>query len=174
MDTNPSIESLREGLTRIAGPAQGMDELEPDFQAQSAALSELEAYRKAEATLIAERDQWRRYAEDQRNGWNAAQVSVAGAQALLEMLVDGENVKDAARAWLKFSASADLFAHNARVQREAQIKVDDLAMLVRQLVHSIRKTNPDNETASRAMDYFKRHGLQGSLLRAVGPAQETK
>lgn len=44
-------------------------------------------------------------------------------------------------------------------------QVDELSMLIRMLVHSVRKTNPDNETAMRAMDYLQRHGLQGSLLR---------
>lgn len=46
-------------------------------------------------------------------------------------------------------------------------QVDDLAMLVRMLVHSARKTNPDNETARKAMDYLQRHNLQGSILRDI-------
>lgn len=44
-------------------------------------------------------------------------------------------------------------------------QVDELAMLIRMLVHSTRKTNPDNETAKKAMDYLTRHNLQGSPLR---------
>lgn len=39
------------------------------------------------------------------------------------------------------------------------VMVDDLAMLVRLLVHSIRKHSPDNETARKAMDYLRRHEL---------------
>lgn len=47
------------------------------------------------------------------------------------------------------------------------VLVDDLAMLVRLLVHSIRKHSPDNETARKAMDYLRRHELQGSPLRTT-------
>lgn len=47
------------------------------------------------------------------------------------------------------------------------VMVDDLAMLVRLLVHSIRKHSPDNETARKAMDYLRRHELQGSPLRTT-------
>ena len=45
--------------------------------------------------------------------------------------------------------------------------VDDLSMLVRQLVHALRKASPDNALAERAMDYLKRKGLQGSPLRSI-------
>lgn len=44
-------------------------------------------------------------------------------------------------------------------------KVDELAMLVRQLVHSLRKVSPGNDLAERALDYLKRHGLTGTVLR---------
>ncbi|WP_053284510.1 hypothetical protein [Comamonas testosteroni] len=44
-------------------------------------------------------------------------------------------------------------------------KVDELAMLVRQLVQSLRKASPGNDLADRALDYLKRHGLAGTLLR---------
>lgn len=47
--------------------------------------------------------------------------------------------------------------------------VDELAMLIRMLVHSIRKTNPDNETARKAVDYLQRHDLQGLILRSDPP-----
>lgn len=51
-------------------------------------------------------------------------------------------------------------------EREALLaQVGDLAMLIRMLVHSVHKANPDNETARKAMDYLKRHNLQGSILR---------
>lgn len=66
--------------------------------------------------------------------------------------------------------------HDARIRREereaAAVKVDDLAMLVRQLVHSLRKHSPDNTTAARAVDYLKRHELQGSPLRSLSPAPD--
>lgn len=44
-------------------------------------------------------------------------------------------------------------------------KVDELAMLVRQLVHSLRKASPGNDLADRALGYLKRHGLTGTVLR---------
>jgi hypothetical protein len=43
--------------------------------------------------------------------------------------------------------------------------VDELAMLVKQLVHSLRRAAPDNALADRAVDYLTRRGLQGSPLR---------
>lgn len=50
-------------------------------------------------------------------------------------------------------------------QTAAGGKVDELAMLVRQLVHSLRKASPGNDLADRALDYLKRHGLTGTVLR---------
>jgi hypothetical protein len=44
--------------------------------------------------------------------------------------------------------------------------VGELAMLVRQLVHSLRKVAPDNEISNRALDYLKRKGLSGNPMRA--------
>jgi hypothetical protein len=46
-------------------------------------------------------------------------------------------------------------------------EVDDLSALVRQLVHSLRKSAPGNELSEKALDYLKRKGLQGSPLRAA-------
>lgn len=50
-------------------------------------------------------------------------------------------------------------------QTAASGKVDELATLVRQLVHSLRKASPGNDLADRALDYLKRHGLAGTFLR---------
>ena len=44
---------------------------------------------------------------------------------------------------------------------------DDLPILTRRLVQSLRKAAPDNELAEKALDYLRRHGLQGSPLRAT-------
>jgi hypothetical protein len=44
-------------------------------------------------------------------------------------------------------------------------QVDDLAMLVRGLVHDLQKLNPDSSRAKKAMDYLKRKNLTGSILR---------
>jgi hypothetical protein len=53
-----------------------------------------------------------------------------------------------------------------RLQKE----VDDLAALLRQLVHALRNAPAVNDLAARAADYLKRKGLQGSPLRADGVA----
>lgn len=44
---------------------------------------------------------------------------------------------------------------------------DELAALVRRLAHSLRKAAPDNELPDKALDYLKRNGLTGSILRDV-------
>lgn len=46
--------------------------------------------------------------------------------------------------------------------------VDDLAALVRKLSYALTKANPASTLPERAMDYLKRHGLQGSPLRGQG------
>jgi hypothetical protein len=50
--------------------------------------------------------------------------------------------------------------------RRTPARVDDLAALVSQLVHALRKAAPGHALAERALDYLKRKGLQGSPLRA--------
>lgn len=47
--------------------------------------------------------------------------------------------------------------------------VDDLAMLVRRLVHALHKSKPDSTLAKQAVDYLRRKGLQGSPLREHQP-----
>ena len=44
-------------------------------------------------------------------------------------------------------------------------KLLDLAILIRKLVRKIKNTSPDSNLADRALDYLKRHGLEGSVLR---------
>ena len=48
--------------------------------------------------------------------------------------------------------------------------VDDLAQLVKQLVRSLRKANPDNALPDKALDYLKRKELLGSPFREVSNA----
>lgn len=50
----------------------------------------------------------------------------------------------------------------------ARREVDDLAALVRQLVQSLKKAQPNSELAERAMGYLRRQGLEGSPLRGEG------
>lgn len=45
--------------------------------------------------------------------------------------------------------------------------VDDLSALVRQLAHRLGKAAPDSDLPSKALDYLKRNGLQGSPLRST-------
>ena len=45
--------------------------------------------------------------------------------------------------------------------------VDDLAAIIRQLVHSLRKAAPDHALPAKAVDYLVRKGLQGSPLRSA-------
>ncbi len=69
--------------------------------------------------------------------------------------------------------AAAILGPEPREEREAAAaKVDELAALVRQLVRSLRKHSPDNETARKAMDYLRRHELQGSPLRGLSPAPD--
>jgi hypothetical protein len=54
-------------------------------------------------------------------------------------------------------------------QTDNSSKVDELAMLVRRLVQSLRKAAPGNELADQALDYLKRHRLTGTFLRGDVP-----
>lgn len=47
-------------------------------------------------------------------------------------------------------------------------QLEEIAVLVRVLVRALRKADPANPRAARALDYLKRHGLQGNPLRAPG------
>lgn len=48
---------------------------------------------------------------------------------------------------------------------EEPAKVEDLAALVRQLVHSLQKVKPGSDLATRAVGYLSRKGLAGNPLR---------
>ena len=48
-----------------------------------------------------------------------------------------------------------------------ELLADDLASLLRRVVHSLRKAAPNNDLADRALDYLKRHGQAGSVLRGA-------
>ncbi len=49
--------------------------------------------------------------------------------------------------------------------RELETQVNDMAMLIKQLTHSLSKASPNNDIAARALDYLKRNDLIGSPLR---------
>lgn len=50
--------------------------------------------------------------------------------------------------------------------------LDDFAMLVRRLAHSLKKHHPDSKLPAQAMAYLSRYNLQGSPLRSPTPPQE--
>ena len=47
-------------------------------------------------------------------------------------------------------------------------------MLVRKLVHSLRKTGSNDPLCDRAVDYLKRTGIAGSILRTVAPLADAQ
>lgn len=48
---------------------------------------------------------------------------------------------------------------------ELRAQLDEMAMLIRRLVHSLRIAKPDSELPAQALDYLSRKGLQGTPLR---------
>ena len=46
-----------------------------------------------------------------------------------------------------------------------ELFADDLVLLLRRVAHSLRKAEPNNDLAERALDYLQRHGQAGSVLR---------
>ncbi len=80
---------------------------------------------------------------------------------------------------IEFRTSAQLHVsgEDMRLAREAwnaaprgngnELLADDLASLLRRVVHSLRKSAPNNDLADRALDYLKRHGQSGSVLRGT-------
>lgn len=56
---------------------------------------------------------------------------------------------------------------------QSETIVDDLAQLVKRLVHQLRKAAPDNELSEKALDYLKRKKLYESPLRDVSNAELT-
>jgi len=61
----------------------------------------------------------------------------------------------------------------AKDYEELEKVVDDLALLVKQLAHALKKDRPDKVLPDRAMDYLKRKELLGSPLREVYNAELT-
>lgn len=59
-------------------------------------------------------------------------------------------------------------AHIAALQArhaEAERVTADLAMMLRRMIHRIRRTGSGTELANAAMDLLNKHGRQGSVLR---------
>lgn len=54
-------------------------------------------------------------------------------------------------------------AHNTILSLSRQ--KDDMAMLIRRLARALNNARPGSALPEQAMDYLKRHGLDGSPLR---------
>jgi hypothetical protein len=76
-----------------------------------------------------------------------------------------------ARDALAASQEADTQEPVARGNEHPAL-VQDLAMTVRRLVRRLEKDSPGTDTAAQALDFLRRKGLQGSILRAAPPSQE--
>lgn len=50
-------------------------------------------------------------------------------------------------------------------EQMARIDLADLSMLVARLASALRKAMPGNDLSDKAIDYLKRHGLQGTVVR---------
>ena len=91
------------------------------------------------------------------------QALVAYADAYMdEPATERERASVAAKHQRKPRVST---AAELRQQAKSETIVDDLAQLVMRLVHQLRKAEPDNELPAKALDYLKRNGLTGSILR---------
>lgn len=53
-------------------------------------------------------------------------------------------------------------------------QVGDLAMLVGRLAQALKNANKNNDLASAALDYLRRHGLPGSPLRTENNQEPPK
>jgi len=53
------------------------------------------------------------------------------------------------------------------VTHEEELLVQDLSMIVRMLVRRLQKHQVGEDICERAMEYLKRKGLEGSVLRCV-------
>jgi hypothetical protein len=84
-----------------------------------------------------------------------------------------ELVKKAEQINHSYAHQSRAASTSANVAQGAEAVVADLSMLVRQLVHSLRKAAPDNALSDRAVDYLKRKGLAGSPLREAAPPAQT-
>jgi len=51
--------------------------------------------------------------------------------------------------------------------REKELALEDMSMLIRMMVTKFRRGKLDEEYCEKALDYLKRKGLQGSILRAM-------
>jgi hypothetical protein len=67
---------------------------------------------------------------------------------------------------ITIQAERDQLKAENEALRNSSSCVDDLSALVRQLVHRLKKSSPDNDLPEKALDYLKRKGLQGSPLRS--------
>lgn len=53
----------------------------------------------------------------------------------------------------------------SRLPDGSQEELEEMAMLIRLLASTLKRTNPDSNLPEQAMDYLREHGLQDSPLR---------
>lgn len=53
--------------------------------------------------------------------------------------------------------------------REKDLALQDMSMLIRMMVTKHRRGKLDEEYCQKALDYLQRKGLQGSIIRAMEP-----
>jgi hypothetical protein len=134
--------------------------------AYAAGLNEVEQERSTGRCFFCGEPMSGQHEEDcpQASPASDSQASAPEAQSVLPLtryrinLVDGSDTPDKCGGYYR---DADVHA-----------RMDDLAMLVKKLVRHVRKATPDNNMAGMAMDYLRRHGLEGSPLRAADSQDE--
>lgn len=52
-------------------------------------------------------------------------------------------------------------------EREKDLALEDMSMLISMMVTKFRRGKLDEEYCVKAMDYLTRKGLQGSIIRAM-------
>jgi len=91
---------------------------------------------------------------------------------VLQRCTDGDYATTWVQAgWNAWQAALALLSQDSAAAQvtpkdgEEPAKVEDLAALVRQLVHSLQKAKPGSDLATRAVNYLNRKGLAGNPLR---------
>ena len=87
----------------------------------------------------------------ERKCWNCGNVSVHTDDVMPEVLCRKCGSQDTRRTQ----------------SPEGPSTIADLVMLVARLIHQVRKHEPDNDVAEKAMDYLRRKDLVGAVLREI-------
>jgi len=101
---------------------------------------------------------------------NSRFIAAANPAAILALLDENASLAEIASKFADLAGEAVGQRDQLRAEVEAlRVKadcVDDCAHLIRKLVHCRRQLASDDALASKALDYLKRKGLQGSPMRS--------